>query len=80
MTIYVRSDAQEIAHHLLTGAQLSPWVAEESEKNSHSLQNSFHVLLYGRYVQPAACMQPGPAGTVNIGVLLTLFLFLEPKT
>jgi len=37
------SDAQAIAHYSLTDAQLVPWAAEESEMNSHRLQNSFPI-------------------------------------
>ena len=30
-----------------TDAQLAPWAMEGSEMNSHALQNSFCMMLYG---------------------------------
>jgi len=45
--MYITSDAQTIAHHTMTKAQLAPQTTEERETNSHSLQNSFHLMLYG---------------------------------
>mgnify|MGYP001852072942 CR=1 FL=1 len=47
MWTYTTSDAQAIAHHPLIDAHLDPWAAEEREKNSHPLQNSFHMMSYG---------------------------------
>ena len=38
--MYITSDAQAIAHHPLTDAQLAPQQAEEIKMNSHPLQNS----------------------------------------
>ena len=43
----ITSDAQAVAHHPLTDAQLAPWAAEESQMKSHPLQNSFHMMSYG---------------------------------
>ena len=47
MWTYTTRDAQAIAHHPLIDAHLDPWAAEEREKNSHPLQNSFHMMSYG---------------------------------
>ena len=40
--MYLRSDAQAIAHQPITDAQLE----EESKINSHPLQNSFCMMSY----------------------------------
>jgi len=45
--MYVTSDAQAIAHHALTDAQVAPWAMEEHEMNSHPLQSFFHIISYG---------------------------------
>ena len=45
--MYITSDAQAIAHHALTDAQVAPWAMEEHEMNSHPLQNFFHIISYG---------------------------------
>lgn len=45
--MYITSDAQAIAHHLSTDAQLALQAAEESKTNSHPLQNSFCMTSYG---------------------------------
>jgi len=44
--MYITNDVQAIAHHPLTNAQLAPkqW---KRELNSHPLQNSFRMMLYG---------------------------------
>jgi len=45
--MYITSDAQANAHQPLTNAQLGPQAVEESQMNSHSIQNSFCLMLYG---------------------------------
>lgn len=44
--MYVTSDSQAILHHPLTDAQLIPQAMEESDINSHPLQNSFCIMSY----------------------------------
>ena len=43
----ITNDAQAIAHHPPNHALLTLWATEESEVNSHSLQNSFCMMSYG---------------------------------
>lgn len=45
--LYITGDAQAIAHHSSTDAQLAPQAAEERVMNSHPLLNSFCLILYG---------------------------------
>ena len=45
--ICITSDAQAIAHHPMTDAQLTPRAAEESQLNCYPLQNSLHTMSYG---------------------------------
>ena len=45
--MYITSDVQANAHNPLLNAQPAIQAAEESEINSHLLQNSFHMMLYG---------------------------------
>ena len=44
--MYITRDAQAIAHHLPTDAQLAPQRGEEREMNSHPIQNSFCMNSY----------------------------------
>ena len=41
--MYVTSDVEAVAQHLPTNGQAE----EESEMNSHPLQNPFHLMSYG---------------------------------
>jgi len=43
----ITSDAQVIAHHFSTDAQLASQATEEREMNSPPLQNSFCLMSYG---------------------------------
>ena len=43
--MYVTSDAQAIARHTPTDAQLA--YKQRKRGNSHLCQNSFHMMLYG---------------------------------
>jgi len=45
--MYIRSDAQAIAHHPLIGTQPAPQAVEESSLNCHPFQNSFCMMSYG---------------------------------
>ena len=45
--MYIRSDAQAIAHHPSYNAQLAPQAIGESKMNSHPPQSSFHMTTYG---------------------------------
>ena len=45
--MYIISEAQVVAHHPPANAQLAPWSEEESETNSHPLQNPFCLISYG---------------------------------
>jgi len=40
-------DAQAIAHHHPTNAELAPWAVKESKMYSHPLQNSFDMMAHG---------------------------------
>ena len=44
--MYIRSDAQAIAHHPSYNAQLAPQAIGESKMNSHTFENSFHIMSY----------------------------------
>ena len=83
--MYITSDAQAIAHHRLTNAQLAPRAVEEREMNSHPLQNSFHMMSYGMEY-PLFCSLPSPftenghgsvppclVAALNFDVLSTMF-------
>ena len=45
--MYIKSDAQAIAHHSHSNAYLAPHAAEECMLHSHSLPNSFCLMSYG---------------------------------
>ena len=45
--MYITSDAQAIAYHLPTNAQLALQAAEERKLSSHPLQNSIYMMSYG---------------------------------
>ena len=63
--MYITSDAQAIAHHPLTNAQLVPQAVEKSQVNFHCLQNSF-------------CMMPH-AMKYPFGQILFFPIFLGPS-
>lgn len=44
--MYIVSDAQAVAYRTLTSAQLTPLAVQESNMNSHPLQN-FCMMSYG---------------------------------
>jgi len=45
--MYVRSDAQAIAHHPPVNAQPAPEQQKSEQDNSYLLQNPFHMMSYG---------------------------------
>lgn len=58
-SVCVTDDAQVVAHHPVTDAQLAPWAVEEM--NSHPLHNSSCMMSY--------CMEY-PFGQFQSGLLI----------
>ena len=77
--MYITSDAQEIAHHAVSDALLAPWAAEESQRNSHPLQNSFLFMPYGmeypfgQFMSAALILFPPSSLGPSLGVVLALY-------
>ena len=44
--MYITSDAQTIAHHPLTNAQIASQAVEKSQVKSYPFQNSFHMMVW----------------------------------
>ena len=65
--INVTSDAQAVAYHSPTNAQLAPCVAEEGKVNSQSLQKYFLLLScsveypFGQFQLPYYCSLLAPS-------------------
>jgi len=77
--MFVRSDAQAIAHHSMIDAQLAPWAVKKSKINSHPFQDSLHMMPYGTEYPfgqfKSAVLIPLPPSSLSPSLQMALALY-----